>query len=256
MKGLYIYLLAALVCSLSACENTDYPLYDTTQKDAAFIDYIDDNDQLATSVAYSFGFDIATEHVIELPVKLMGMTSDKDRPFTLEPAEGTTMQEGVHYNIDREAMFIPAGQVASTVRITLLRGNDPLLQEQEFSLNLELRESDALAVVGQNHFSITFSDIRPEFAPSWWVPWSMPAYRFDVAQKFFEYFYAMEEVNPAVVHEMTERYGDYFVNATSMMGPLSMYSGFMNKFVLVPLYEYYEVNDPSAIVGWSKPTIF
>lgn len=256
MKGLYVCLLATLAGVWSACEDTDYPLYDITQKDAAFINYIDDSDRPATEVDYSFGFDIATEHVVELPVRLMGMTSDVDRPFILEPVEGTTMQEGVHYDIDRTALFIPAGQVENTVRITLLRGNDPLLVQQEFTLNLELRESDALAVVGQNRFTITYSDIHPEFAPSWWVAWSMPAYRYDVAQKFFELFYAMEAVNPEVVHEMTDRYGDYFVNATSMQGPLAMYSGFLNKFVLVPLYEYYEVNDPSAIEGWSKPTIF
>lgn len=64
----------------------------------------------------------------------------------------------------------------------------------------------------------------------------------------------MKDVNPAVIDEMVTQYGDYFVNASSMMGPLSMYSSFMNKYVLIPLYEYYEVHDPSAIEGWEKPS--
>lgn len=102
MKTIYIKqaLLALLCIAGTACTNEDYQLYDTTQKDSAFIEYINDKDEIATSVSYSFGFDIATEYVVELPVKLMGMTSDKARTFTLEPTEGTTMQEGVHYTID------------------------------------------------------------------------------------------------------------------------------------------------------------
>ena len=256
MKTIYIkQALFTLLCIAgTACTNEDYQLYDTTQKDSAFIEYINEKDEVATSVTYSFGFDIATEYVVELPVKLMGMTSDKARAFTLEPAEGTTMQEGVHYTIDKEAMSIPANGVDTKVKITLLRNNDPELQQKEFTLNLILKESDDLAVVGQNQFSITYSDIHPEYAPSWWVSWAMPPYRYDVAQKFFELFYAMEDVNPAVIDEMVTRYGDYFVNATSMQGPLVMYSSFMNKYVLIPLYEYYEVHDPSAIEGWAKPS--
>lgn len=250
--------LFGLVCllGLAACEDTDYQLYDTTQKDATFIQYIDENDEIVTSLSYSFGFDIATEYSIDVPVRLMGMTSDKDRTFSLEAAEGSTMKEGVHYRIDHDAMYIPANQVENKVRVTLLRDNDPLLQEKEFVLKLKLKESVDLGVVGQDTFKIVFSDIRPENAPSWWVSWGMPTYRFDVAQKFFELFYAMEEVNPAVVHEMTDRYGDYFVNATSMQGPIIMYSSFLNKFVLLPLWEYYEEHDPSVLVGWSKPTIY
>ena len=85
MKTIYIKqaLLALLCIAGTACTNEDYQLYDTTQKDSAFIEYINDKDEIATSVSYSFGFDIATEYVVELPVKLMGMTSDKARTFLL-----------------------------------------------------------------------------------------------------------------------------------------------------------------------------
>lgn len=256
MKTTYIKqaLLALLCIAATACTNEDYQLYDTTQKDSAFMEYIDDNDEVVTSINYSFGFDIATEYVIELPVKLMGMTSDKARAFTLEPDEGTTMKEGVHYTIDHESMYIPANGVETKVKITLLRNNDPELQKKEFTLNLVLKDSEDLAVVGQNKFSITYSDIHPEYAPSWWVSWAMPPYRYDVAQKFFELFYAMKDVNPTVIDEMVTTYGDYFINASDFQGPLIMYSSFLNKYVLIPLYEYYEEHDPSAIEGWAKPS--
>lgn len=249
---------AAALLALAACEDTDYQLYDTGQKDSAYIEYIDDNDQEATSVNYAFGFDTRTTYTVELPVKLMGMTSDADRSFTLEVAEGTTMQEGVHYEIDHEAMCIPAGAVENTVAITLLRENDPKLLEQEFTLNLKLVPSDDLDVVGTNTFSVTYSDIHPTVAPAWWTgyPFTLCAYRYETVQKFFEYFYAMEEVNPAVVHEMTDRYGDYFVNATSMQGPLAMYTGFLNKYVLSPLWDWVNENYPEDLGYWTKPTSF
>ena len=127
MKTTYIKqaLLTLLCIAATACTNEDYQLYDTTQKDSAFMEYINDNDEVVTSINYSFGFDIATQYVIELPVKLMGMPSDKARAFTLEPDEGTTMQEGVHYTIDHESMYIPANGVETKVKITLLRNNDP-----------------------------------------------------------------------------------------------------------------------------------
>ena len=183
----------------------------------------------------------------------------KDLPVTMNPVklEGVDIEANYWLScilIDKEAMSIPANGIETKVKITLLRNNDPELQQKEFTLNLILKESEDLAVVGQNKFSITYSDIHPEYAPSWWVSWAMPPYRYDVAQKFFELFYAMKDVNPAVIDEMVTQYGDYFVNASSMMGPLSMYSSFMNKYVLIPLYEYYEVHDPSAIEGWEKPS--
>lgn len=257
---------AVATLAFAACEDTDYQLYDTGQKDSAYIEYIDENDQEATSVDYNFGFDPRTSYVVGLPVKLMGMTSAQDRPFTLEVAEGTTMQEGVHYEIDREAMYIPADGVENIVPITLLRENDPQLLTQEFTLKLRLVPSEALDVVGTDTFTITYSDIHPDVAPDWWVggiqTYSICQYRYETAVKFFELFYAMEEVNPTVVHEMTDRYGDYFVNATSLQGPLAMYLPFLNKYVLSPLWDWVNENYPEDLVlvppfiSWQKPTSF
>ena len=271
MKQPYITKLllgAAALTAFAACEDTDYQLYDTGQKDSAYIEYIDENDQESTSVNYSFGFDSRTTYTVDLPVKLMGMTSDADRSFTLEVADGTTMQEGVHYTIDHEAMRIPAGAVETVVPITLLRENDPLLLEQEFTLNLKLVPSADLDVVGQTTFSVTYSDIHPTVAPEWWAAGisafssSICLYRYETAVKFFELFYAMEEVNPTVVHEMTDRYGDYFVNATDYQGPLAMYLSFLNKYVLSPLWDWVNENYPEDLIippyniPWQKPSNF
>lgn len=51
MKTIYIKqaLLALLCIAGTACTNEDYQLYDTTQKDSAFIEYINDKDEIATS---------------------------------------------------------------------------------------------------------------------------------------------------------------------------------------------------------------
>ena len=54
MKTTYIKqaLLTLLCIAATACTNEDYQLYDTTQKDSAFMEYINDNDEVATSVTY------------------------------------------------------------------------------------------------------------------------------------------------------------------------------------------------------------
>ena len=36
---------------------------------------------------------------------------------------------------------------------------------------------------------------------------------------------------------MIARYGDYFVKATNMQGPLAMYDTFLNKYVIMKMYD-------------------
>lgn len=227
-----------LLGGLTACTEEDYKLYDTTQKDAVFFEYKDSRNQLVDSLTYEFQFDIATVHTVEIPVMLMGMPSDHDRTIKLVPvAEKTTMVEGTHYTI--EDAVLPANATQTLVKVNLLRENDPKLLEQEFTLQLEIAENDDLRPVGSHTFMITYSDIRPE-RPAWWstiTSYGLPEYTFEAAQYFFDYFYREAPVaNIDVYNEMIERYGDYFVNAVEMQGPLAMYTNFIKRFVLIPMY--------------------
>ena len=54
----------------------------------------------------------------------------------------------------------------------------------------------------------------------------------------FRYFYELAPVaNRDVFDEMIARYGDYFVKATNMQGPLAMYDTFLYKYVIMKMYD-------------------
>jgi len=239
MKKLYKYLCPVAAMALCvACTDDDYLVYDTAQKDSVFFEYLNSKEEVVDSVDFIFNYNIASSYTIEIPVRLMGMPISRDRQIALEPvAELTDMVEGTHYNI--ESAVLPADSVKTTIKVKLLRDNDPLLQERQFRLTLNLVENDDLRAVGEKQFTITYSDIRPENKPSWWVSYSpLPVYTFEAAQMFFEYFYAnAPKANIDLYNEMIEAYGDYFMNAKSSKGPFAMYDSFLIRWVLMPMYE-------------------
>lgn len=242
MKRIYQSLcLAACILGVTACTNEDYKMYDITQKDAVFFEYMDDKEEVATSVEYTFEYNIEETHTIEIPVKLMGMPIEKERQIELVPvAEKSDMVEDVHYRI--EANVLPAGEVETVVKVILLRGNDPELLQRPFTLVLQLEENEDLCAVGQDTFTITYSDIRPETRPSWWsTSAALPVYSYEAAQVFFKYFYEnAPKADLNVFNHMISLYGDYFKKAVSTQGPLAMYSNFLNRYVLQPMYEDYK----------------
>lgn len=242
MKKIFQYLcVAAFVSGMASCTNEDYKLYDIAQKDAVFFEYLDDKEEVVDSVDYVFEYNIAETHTIELPVKLMGMPVGHERQIKLAPVAGETdMVENVHYRI--EANVLPANEVETLVKVVLLRGNDPELLERPFKLVLELVENEDLRAVGQTQFIITYSDIRPDTRPSWWSTYSpLPEYSYEAAQVFFKYFYDNAPVaNKEVFDKMISLYGEYFKKAKSSQGPLAMYSNFLTRYVLVPMYADYK----------------
>lgn len=242
MKNLHKYLYAvATIMLCAACADDDYLIYDTTQKDSVFFEYIDSKEEVIDSVDYVFNYNIASSYTIEIPVRLMGMPVSHDRQIALKPvAELTDMVEGIHYAI--ESAVLPADSVKTTVKVQLLRDNDPLLQQRQFRLTLNLIENDDLRAVGEKQFTITYSDIRPESKPGWWSSYSpLPIYSFEAAQVFFKYFYEnAPEANISIFNEMIYAYGDYFMNAGNYQGPFAMYDSFLIRWVLMPMYEDYK----------------
>lgn len=233
------YLLWSLpmILAFTGCKEDDYTLYDTTQKDSVFFEYRNAQNEITTEVTYNFDYDIASVHTIKLPVILMGVPKDYDRQIRLEVVEDeSTMKEGVHYNIENAK--IPANAVNGEILINLLRDNDPAIMEKTFSLTLTISESDDLRSVGKNSFTVTYSDIGPSIRPEWWsTNKPMPVYSYENAQLFFEYFYRYApEANIDLFNEMIEIYGDYFMHAEFIGGPLALYEDFLRNYVCIPLY--------------------
>lgn len=235
-----IIALGVAAASLVACSENDYRVYDTSQKDSVFFDYYNAKSQPDSAFVYNFDFNIAHEYLLEIPVTLMGFPVDHDRQIKIVTlSDSTDMVEGVHYEI-AEAK-IPAGEVKGAVKIRLLRDNDPELLAGSFKARFLIGESDDLKSVTNSFFKVTYSDIRPENRPSWWLTYQpMPVYSYENAQLFFEYFYRLcPAANIDMFNEMISTYGDYFVNATNVKGPFTMYTVFLRNNVCIPLKHDY-----------------
>ena len=259
MKNNLFTLICILVMGIFySCNQEDYMLYDTGKKDALYIEYKNSKNLLVDTMSYSYGFDWATEYTFSIPVKVQGMPADFDRKIVLEPVADTDMVLGIHYTINEEDLYIRKNEVATSVRVTLLRENDLALKSREFTLTLGLKTSAEFDTVGQSTLTILYSDIEPEFRPEWWADdlYDIPKYRYDLIQHFFRLFYATADLNPVVYNEMIGRYGEFFINAAKMQGPFAMYENYLARYVLLPMYEYYEENDPQVLEGWDKPKLY
>lgn len=243
---LYVLALAAMSILVSSCEE-DYKLYDTKQTDSVFFNYVDVKDnKVKSEIDYSFGYDIAQEHLIKIPVNLMGMPKDNVRKIDLHVVtDKSDMKEGVNYAIERAE--IAPNQVVDTVVLKLLRDKDPEIQNTQKQLTLAIVDNGELRPTGQDTITVKYSDIRPTTRPDWWSTWAnIPEYSFENAQLFFKYFYElMPKANKVVFDEMIAAYGDYFVKAKSMQGPFAMYDAVLYKYVLIPMY-----NDTKNTIKW------
>ncbi len=238
--------MSAVALLVASCE-ADYKLYDTTQKDSVFFDYENEKETADSVITYSFDYDIANEHVVSIPVSLMGIPKANARTIQLQVvADSTDMVEGVNYTIERAELA--ANAISDSVKIKLLRGNDPEILTKEKKLRIAIVESDDLRPTGQDFFTIKYSDIRPD-RPKWWATFNaLPVYTYENAQLFFEYFYRLApKADKAVYDELIDKYGEYFVNAKDMEqgGPMAFYSEFLCKYVLIPMY-----NDTKDTIEW------
>ena len=79
-----IFMLATLAVSLlmASCED-DYKVYDTNQTDSVFFNYLNEKQTADSVITYSFDYDIAQSHVVEIPVSLMGIPKSEARSIEL-----------------------------------------------------------------------------------------------------------------------------------------------------------------------------
>lgn len=246
-KKAYLFAAATLALTVASCEQ-DYMLYDTTQVDSVFFNYVNSKSETDSIISYNFGYDIATQHEVDIPVSLMGIPKSEARKIDIRVmSDQSDMVEGTHFTIARAE--IDANKVQDTVKIMLLRDNDPEIQEKEKTLRIQIVENGDLRPTGMKEFTIKYSDIRPTTRPDWWSTYAgLPVYSFENAQLFFKYFYdLMPKGNQDVFNEMISAYGDYFVNAKSLQGPFAMYDAILAKYVCIPMY-----NDTKDTIEWQS----
>ena len=241
MKTIRYTLLAVAALLVASCSEEDYKLYDKNQKDSVFFNYLNSREVNDSSIYYNFGFEMAHEHEVDIPVSLMGIPSDHDRTIDVQPvADSTTMVEGVHYEIVRKVLR--ANAISDTVKVKLLRDNDPKLQTDTLKLRLAISPDGELRPTGQSTFTITYSDVHANTTPKWWPSYknqaNMPEYTFENGQLFFKYFYEYgPKANKEIFDQIIDAFGDYFVKWKGPYnGPITVYSAFFAKYILTPMY--------------------
>lgn len=243
--------VAAVAVTAVSCEE-DYKVYDVNQVDAVSFNYYNSRGVADSVITYNFGYDIAEQHEIDIPVTLMGVPKAGARNIDIKVvADSTDMVEGVNYTVARAE--IGANAVRDTVKIMLLRGNDEEIQTKQKKLRIEIGVNDQLRPTGMKAFTVKYSDFRITQTPGWWLQWSpLPKYSFENAQLFFKYFNElMPKANKDVYNEMIKKYGEYFVNAGSTGGPFAFYEPIITKYVLIPMY-----NDHKDDVEWQSVPSF
>lgn len=252
MKNTIFTLALAAIAMLTASCEQDYKLYDTNQVDAVSFNYYNSRGVADSVITYNFGYDIAEQHEISIPVTLMGVPKANARNIDIKVvADSTDMVEGVNYTVTRAE--IAADAVRDTVKIMLLRGKDEEIQTKQKTLRIEIGANDQLRPTGMKAFTLKYSDFRITQRPAWWSSWSpLPVYSFENAQLFFKYYNElMPLANKDVYDEMIKKYGEYFVNAGSTGGPFAFYEPIMTKYVLIPMY-----NDHKDDVEWQSVPSF
>lgn len=95
------------------------------------------------STSFSFAsVDASTQSaIVYAPVRTMGKVRDYDRPFkVVVDKERTTAVEGVHYEVNLDTLYVPAGESSANVPVRLLRAED--LTDTTVTLVLRLQDNE------------------------------------------------------------------------------------------------------------------
>lgn len=165
-KLIYFCLFAVMSIVVSSCKKDN--LMSFVAQNYLSINLTKTTDQLYPQRSYTFTFEHndVTEHTLEIPVKIAGRYSDKDRKFSVKVVDTlTTAANGVHYEIlSTDQQIIKAGQSEGSLLVKLKRATD--LKTSTLQIVLQIIKNDNFAPGYQPIIKILVSDrlIQPE----WW----------------------------------------------------------------------------------------
>lgn len=220
------------------------------------------------STDYSFGITPleVESHIFELPVQIMGAPISQDRAFKVKViAENTTAIENVHYEIPA-ILTIKADSVKGSLLLNILR-ND--LLNDSFKLTLSIVETEDFVPVSASMSKtiITFNN-RVE-QPNWlakkswnsdemiktWPRSRLGNWNPLTYVKFMELFAAMESQVPDTYNGMIKTYGGPLL--PNFPGDWAWnYDFTLSKYVLIPMYRYFMVENPELGVVIPRPNGF
>lgn len=244
----WLCILIVLTWTGGACSR-DYLEYDTKLKDGIYL-------MTSDTANYTFGLEVQGSTYDYLVITaLVGMPSDKDRAIGFEVVDtATTAVKGVHYELNDDGV-LKAGEVRKSIRMTLIRDKDELLKERPVTLTVRLTENENFRLLPgmTSKSTLIFSD-QGLLQPLWWNvnikylgPYSERLYR-----DFMHYYWKIKEVNPSLYTTMEEKLGKYIEKTKPSMTMFSDFRIPLLKYVISPIYEYYEQN-PDPNVKIPKP---
>ena len=148
MKRSIILLYFLSLALLWGCEKKEIDVFSTDdtgiyfQPVSSYI-YGTTTEFYSDSIAYSFASENASveSSVLRATVRTMGKVADYNRPFkVIVDPEGTTAIEGVHYEVNLDTCYIPAGESTAYVRVRFFRTSDLLTGRVRLQLRLQDNE--------------------------------------------------------------------------------------------------------------------
>lgn len=253
-----IFAASALITG-SGCSETDYMTFDEEYSGIYF---------LKDSMHYSFSITpIETRtHTHIVPLQILGKPTSAEREFKVitVPATGNTAaQEGVQYTIP-EKLYVLADSINAYLPIEMLRdglAGDDATGYTKYELRLQLVESsDFVPTLSSAEQTVVVTFDNSIEHPEWYdykgdKTWNVT--RFGEWHpvkliKFVEYFHTnLKENAPSTYKKMVADYGENLEHIP--YGWPSDYSYTVIKYIMNPMYEYFQAHPELGITDFPKP---
>lgn len=228
-----------------SCEETDYMRFNTSDSGIYFT---------KDTLDYSFGvtpMEIRT-YTYNIPVRVLGGVSEKDRTIAYEVIEDSTFaEEGVQYRI--VSSMIPAGEIDGYISVELLRDGltgTHIEGYTHYRLGLRLAENreftptlDEAHQIRVLHFdnAIEQPDWKNSKGEKIWSVGELGVWHPLKFIKMVEYFHAIEDILPDTYANMVKAYGENLEHIP--YGNPHLYRTIFNKYIYHPMYLYF--SDPA-----------
>lgn len=238
-------ILAGACAALTACNDSDYLIYDTSECGIYFT---------KDTLKYSFSV-TPTEtrtYTYNIPVKIMGAVSDKEREIGFEViTDTTTAVEGVQYTIGKAVIY--PDSITGNIPVVILRDGLEGTYDTgytSYTLGLRLIENDNFAptLSSKEHVRVLTFDNAVDM-PDWfdykgdkvWDKDYLGEWHPLKLIKMVEYFHEIANILPETYVKIVEAYGE---NLESIpYGDPYQYRTIFNKYIYSPMYEYFSNPD-------------
>ena len=236
--------LVLLVSSLSSCIEEHYLKFDSTFTGIYFT---------TDSTNYSFSVTPVEvrEHLLKIPVQIMGAPVAEERDIKYELVEQAATTDGVHYVVDKAV--IPADSITGYIGIRILRDNlegNSIDGYERYKVYLRLLPNEyftpTLDSLRQNH-QVRFDKAveQPEWLNSAgekvWLKGSLGTWHPYKLIKMVEYFHAIKDVQPLTYEKMVILYGENLEHIPE--GNPMQYETIFKRYIYKPMYDHF--NDPA-----------